>query len=94
MSWSIQDSGRFIKQETGGVYSSADFLTKVLSVKSNDFMPIELFSQDDIDIIIEKNENLAIFDNGNLFAKNAWIEGNINATSGTISGTLSVSGTL
>jgi hypothetical protein len=34
--------------------------------------------------LIDPNENLAIFDNGNLYAKNAWIEGNIRATSGTL----------
>jgi hypothetical protein len=41
--------------------------------------------------LIDPNENLAIFDNGNLYAKNAWIEGNIHATSGTFTGTIKAS---
>jgi hypothetical protein len=40
--------------------------------------------------LIEPNENLAIFDNGNLYAKNAWIEGNIRAISGSILGTMTI----
>ena len=40
--------------------------------------------------MIDPNENLAIFDNGNLYAKNAWIEGNIRAISGDIVGKLTV----
>jgi hypothetical protein len=40
--------------------------------------------------LIGENENFALFDNGNLYAKNAWIEGNIRATSGNISGKLVV----
>jgi hypothetical protein len=36
--------------------------------------------------LIDPNENLAIFDNGNLYAKNAWIEGTINATDGKFTG--------
>jgi hypothetical protein len=38
--------------------------------------------------LIDPNENLAIFDNGNLYAKNAWIEGHIRATDGTFTGNI------
>jgi hypothetical protein len=67
-----------------GVYSSSEYLTKVFSVKANAKVGLEQFKDEDISKVIEKNENFAIFDNGNLFAKNAWIEGHIRATSGTI----------
>jgi hypothetical protein len=56
-------------------------------------LPLEIFSSDSISYLIETNENFAIFDNGNLFAKNAWIEGNIDATSGILRN-LKVYGTL
>ena len=81
-----------------GTYNSSNYLTKVFSIKANANVGLEQFSQKTIDNLIEKNENFAIFDNGNLFAKNAWIEGNINATSGTFTngtlGDLQVFGTL
>ena len=83
-----------IKTNVDGAYSSLEYLTKVFSVKANAAVPLAQFTETEIGRIIETNENLAIFDNGNLFAKNAWIEGNINATSGKISGFLEVSGTL
>lgn len=81
-------------------YSSLDYLTKILSVKSavdgydlkgalkdkKDYF--KQFSVEQLATLIEPNENLAIFDNGNLYAKNAWIEGHIRATSGTFTGTI------
>ena len=79
-----QDS--YKKVELSGVYSSSQYLTKVFSVKSNDTIEIEQFNEELLSQIIDKNENFAIFDNGNLFAKNAWIEGNIHATTGFIGG--------
>lgn len=83
-------------------YSSLDYLTKVFSVKSvvdgydlkgalkdkKDFF--KQFTKEQLDVLIDSNENLAIFDNGNLYAKNAWIEGNIRAISGNILGKLQV----
>jgi hypothetical protein len=59
-------------------------LTKVLSIKVNDIIGNESFAQKQIDQLIASNETFAIFDNGNLYAKNAWIEGHINAKSGLI----------
>jgi hypothetical protein len=58
-----------------------DTLTKVLSIKDNKNTTIE-----DVYLkkLIDKNENFALFDNGYLYAKKAHIEGEINATSGTI----------
>lgn len=67
-------------------YSSINYLTKVFSVKANGNVGLEQFSNDQITQLIERNENFAIFDNGNLYAKNAWIEGHINATDGSFSG--------
>ena len=55
----------------------------MFSIKSNEKINSKQFSSDDLGILLEKNENFALFDNGNLYAKNAWIEGNINATSGS-----------
>lgn len=81
-------------------YSSLDYLTKVFSVKSavdgynlkgnlkEKKEYFKQFTQAQLSTLIDSNENLAIFDNGNLYAKNAWIEGNIRATSGTFTGTL------
>lgn len=84
-------------------YSSLDYLTKVFSVKSavnkyklndelvqseNDQKRFEQFTEDDIKKLIESEENLAIFDNGNLYAKNAWIEGTVNSTDGIFNGTI------
>lgn len=81
-------------------YSSLEYLTKILSVKSlvdgydlKDTLKgsEELFKQfidEDIKVLIDPNENLAIFDNGNLYAKNAWIEGHIRATDGEFTGTV------
>ena len=79
-------------------YSSLDYLTKVFSVKSavdgydlkgalkdkKDFF--KQFTKKQLEVLIDPNENLAIFDNGNLYAKNAWIEGTINATDGKFTG--------
>lgn len=76
------------KIELSGPYNSSRYLTKVLSVKSNDTVGIEQFNQNILDKVLDENENFAVFDNGNLFAKNAWIEGNIRATSGDILGEL------
>lgn len=64
------------------IYSSTEYLTKVLSIKVNNNIGLEEFTEDNIKQLIEKNETFAIFDNGNLYAKNAWIEGHIQATSG------------
>jgi hypothetical protein len=68
-------------------------LTKVLSIKINDIIGDEQFKADPAKSIAEgglgliaNNETFAIFDNGNLYAKNAWIEGNIEALSGHIAG--------
>lgn len=94
------DGGYEAGEEIHDNYSSLDYLTKILSVKSavdgydlkgelksqKDYF--KQFTQADINTLIDSNENLAIFDNGNLYAKNAWIEGNIRATSGTFTGTL------
>ena len=83
-------------------YSSLDYLTKVFSVKSavdgydlkgnliNKKEYFKQFNEEQIATLIDPNENLAIFDNGNLYAKNAWVEGNIRATGGNILGTLSI----
>jgi hypothetical protein len=83
-------------------YSSLDYLTKVLSVKSavdqydlknnlnNNKELFKQFTAEQLATLIDPNENLAIFDNGNLYAKNAWIEGNIRATGGNILGNLMV----
>lgn len=87
-------SNNFDKVNVDGVYSSSEYLTKVFSIKSNATLPTEQFAEENINNLIEENENFALFDNGNLYAKNAWIEGNINATSGEISGDLIVSGSL
>lgn len=78
----------FNKVKLNGRYSSTDYLTKVMSVKANDYTPNQQFTAQQISQLIDKNENFAIFDNGNLYAKNAWIEGNIRATSGNILGQL------
>ena len=87
-------------EEVHDNYSSLEYLTKILSVKSvvdgydlkgklnNNKDYFKQFTQADIDTLIDSNENLAIFDNGNLYAKNAWLEGNIRATSGNILGEL------
>lgn len=64
------------------IYSSTEYLTKVLSIKVNNNIGLEQFTEDNIKQLIEKNETFAIFDNGNLYAKNSWIEGHIQATSG------------
>ena len=82
------------KVDVDGVYNSTNYLTKVFSIKSNALLPLEQFTPNSIRQLIDKNENLAIFDNGNLFARNAWIEGEINATKGSITGELEVSGAL
>ena len=76
----------FDKVNIDGIYSSSEYLTKVFSVKANAFLPTEQFTQRNITKLIEENENFAIFDNGNLYARNAWIEGNIRATDGTFKG--------
>lgn len=88
-------------------YSSLDYLTKVFSVKSavnkyklsdelvqseNGQKRFEQFTEDDIKKLIESEENLAIFDNGNLYAKNAWIEGTVSATDGVFNGTIYATG--
>lgn len=78
----------FTKIKLNGRYSSTDYLTKVMSVKANDYTSNQQFTAQQISQLIDKNENFAIFDNGNLYAKNAWIEGNIRATSGNILGQL------
>ena len=81
-----------------GTYSSKEYLTKVFSVKANDTLTTDQLNLRDIRGLIEENEQLAIFDNGALFAQNAYIEGTINATSGKfengILGNLSVQGVL
>lgn len=83
-------------------YSSLEYLTKVLSVKSvvdgydlkgnlkdsNNYF--KQFDEKQLKTLIDENENLAIFDNGNLYARNAWLEGNVRATSGNIIGKLNV----
>lgn len=70
-----------------GLYNSAEYLTKVFSVKVNDGVGEEQFINNPYELgLISDNETFAIFDNGNLYAKNAWIEGHINATSGSFSG--------
>lgn len=74
--------GIFTPAEPEGVYKSSQYLTKVLSIKVNDIIGNEPFTQEQIDQLIASNETFAIFDNGNLYAKNAWIEGHIQATSG------------
>ena len=83
-------------------YSSLDYLTKVFSVKSavdgydlkgtlkDKKEYFKQFTTEQLSTLIDPNENLAIFDNGNLYAKNAWIEGNIRAISGNILGELKV----
>ena len=81
----------FTKQNVKGNYSSTDYLTKIMSVKVNGFVGNEPFSVNQINKLIENNETFAIFDNGNLYAKNAWIEGHINATSGSFTGHLEAS---
>ena len=70
------------------MYSSSDYLTKVMSIKANGFVGSEPFDNtgEEISRLIEDNETFAIFDNGNLYAKNAWIEGHIRATSGSFTG--------
>jgi hypothetical protein len=75
-----------------GLYSSSDYLTKVMSIKVNGFVGSEPFDNtgEEISRLIEDNETFAIFDNGNLYAKNAWVEGHIRADSGAILGTLEV----
>ena len=87
-------------EEVHDNYSSLEYLTKILSVKSvvdgydlkgklnNNKDYFRQFTQADIDTLIDSNENLAIFDNGNLYAKNAWIEGSIRATDGYFTGTV------
>ena len=79
-------SRNFEKMNVDGVYSSSEYLTKVFSVRSNALLPLEQFNEYDINEIIDTNENFALFDNGNLYARNAWIEGNIRATDGTFKG--------
>ena len=76
----------FKKVSVGSSYNSSEYLTKVMSIKANDLTPLEQFSDDNIKNLIETNENFALFDNGNLYARNAWIEGTINATDGSFSG--------
>ena len=72
-------------------YSSINYLTKVFSVKANGNIGLEQFNEAQIPQLIEQNENFAIFDNGNLYAKNAWIEGHIRATSGSFTGNIEAS---
>ena len=73
-----------------GLYNSAEYLTKVFSIKVNNAFyndgQGEQFTGDQIKRLIANNETFAIFDNGNLYAKNAWIEGHIQATSGEFTG--------
>ena len=81
---------RIKKANVKGSFDSSHYLTKVFSVKENLVSSFTQFSEDDISNVIDDNENFAIFDNGNLYAKNAWIEGHIRAMSGNILGTLEV----
>ena len=77
-------SGGYKKVDISGAYSSEDYLTKIFSVRANGHTKLEQFTENQLDDLIDRNgnENFAIFDNGNLYAKNAWIEGHIQATSG------------
>jgi hypothetical protein len=87
----IDDLGehkRFLQETVRGTYSSLDYLTKVMSIKTNGFVGSEPFDHtgEEISRLIEDNETFAIFDNGNLYAKNAWVEGYIRATDGEFTG--------
>ena len=91
--------GNLIKYalQTGlsGAYSSANYLTKIMSIKINEKVNLknnkyETWSDETMKSLVADNETFAIFDNGNLYAKNAWLEGHIRATSGNIIGVLYV----
>lgn len=87
--------GTFAPAEPEGVYKSSQYLTKVLSIKVNDIIGNEWFVDDPESLgLISSNETFAIFDNGNLYAKNAWIEGNIRANEGYIGGIDILNGSL
>ncbi len=84
------------KEEMDNDYSSAEYLTKVFSIRTNAQVKLEPFKAEHIEQVIDRtgNETFAIFDNGNLYARNAWVEGRIDATGGTISGNMDVTGIL
>lgn len=88
-----RENGNYLKTEESlvGTYSSQTYLTKIMSIKTNTAVGLEQWQGNEMPQgLIENDETFAIFDNGNLFAKNAWLEGHIRAKSGNIIGALTV----